>query len=267
MATRRTPQGRPRRGSRRDQVQRNIRPGARGTDAGACDRGRRRRDPGSPTGWRSWSWSSPCWWSPTRRRCAPTCSSARTSTTCAPRSPAPRRDIKALEREKRRWADDEYVKAQARERFGWVMPGETSYQVIDREREAARARRRAHRPQLGGAHRAGPLVGQGLRHARGGRPPQEGAHAGDAHHAVTVVHSHTRPVTGAIDSRDVAVVAAQLGRPPRSIHAVAHRCPCGNPDVVATEPRLDDGTPVPDDVLPDLPARGLEDRHARGLRA
>ncbi len=48
-----------------------------------------------------------------------------------------------------------------------------------------------------------------------------------------------------VDSGDAAVVAAQLGRPPRSIHAVAHRCPCGNPDVVATEPRLDDGTPFP----------------------
>ena len=44
---------------------------------------------------------------------------------------------------------------------------------------------------------------------------------------------------------DIAIVAAQLGRPPRSIHAVAHRCPCGNPDVVATEPRLEDGTPFP----------------------
>jgi hypothetical protein len=44
---------------------------------------------------------------------------------------------------------------------------------------------------------------------------------------------------------DVAVVTAQLGRPPRSVHAVGHRCPCGNPDVVATEPRLDDGTPFP----------------------
>jgi cell division protein FtsB len=43
------------------------------------------------------------------------------------------RDIKALEREKRRWQDDTYVESQARERFGWVMPGETSYQVIDRD--------------------------------------------------------------------------------------------------------------------------------------
>jgi hypothetical protein len=44
---------------------------------------------------------------------------------------------------------------------------------------------------------------------------------------------------------DEAVVAAQLGRPPRGIHAVGPRCPCGNPDVVTTEPRLPNGTPVP----------------------
>ncbi len=44
---------------------------------------------------------------------------------------------------------------------------------------------------------------------------------------------------------DVAVVAAQLGRAPRGLREVAHRCPCGNPDVVVTEPRLPDGTPFP----------------------
>lgn len=44
-------------------------------------------------------------------------------------------DIAALEREKRRWQDEEYVKGQARERFGWVMPGETSYQVLGRDGE------------------------------------------------------------------------------------------------------------------------------------
>ena len=48
-----------------------------------------------------------------------------------------------------------------------------------------------------------------------------------------------------IDSDDERVVEAQLGRPPRAIHAVGHRCPCGNPDVVETEPRLEDGTPFP----------------------
>jgi hypothetical protein len=48
-----------------------------------------------------------------------------------------------------------------------------------------------------------------------------------------------------IEARDVAAVQAQLGRLPRSIHEVGHRCPCGNPDVVTTEPRLDNGTPFP----------------------
>jgi hypothetical protein len=48
-----------------------------------------------------------------------------------------------------------------------------------------------------------------------------------------------------ISPHDEAVVAEQLGRPPRAIHAVGHRCPCGNPDVVTTEPRLPDGTPFP----------------------
>jgi uncharacterized protein len=48
-----------------------------------------------------------------------------------------------------------------------------------------------------------------------------------------------------IEARDEVAVEAQLGRPPRSVHGVAHRCPCGNPDVVATEPRLEDGTPFP----------------------
>ena len=48
-----------------------------------------------------------------------------------------------------------------------------------------------------------------------------------------------------IDRDDEAVIEAQLGRPPRGIHAIAHRCPCGHPDVVATEPRRPDGTPFP----------------------
>ncbi len=48
-----------------------------------------------------------------------------------------------------------------------------------------------------------------------------------------------------VDRQDEIVIEAQLGRPPRSMHAIGHRCPCGNPDVVATEPRLDDGTPFP----------------------
>ena len=44
---------------------------------------------------------------------------------------------------------------------------------------------------------------------------------------------------------DVEVVALQLGRPSRGLRRVAHRCPCGLPDVVETAPRLPDGTPFP----------------------
>jgi hypothetical protein len=49
----------------------------------------------------------------------------------------------------------------------------------------------------------------------------------------------------AFGSEDEAAVTAQLGRPPRGVVRVGHRCPCGNPDVVTTEPRLPDGTPFP----------------------
>lgn len=48
-----------------------------------------------------------------------------------------------------------------------------------------------------------------------------------------------------IDAADEAAVQAQLGRRPRGIDSIGHRCPCGNPDVVATEPRLPNGTPFP----------------------
>jgi hypothetical protein len=51
-------------------------------------------------------------------------------------------------------------------------------------------------------------------------------------------------VTG-LDAGDTAAVREQLGREPRGPVRVAHRCPCGDPDVVETAPRLPDGTPFP----------------------
>ena len=48
-----------------------------------------------------------------------------------------------------------------------------------------------------------------------------------------------------VDQRDLTAVEAQLNRTPRGVRAVAHRCPCGHPDVVETAPRLPDGTPFP----------------------
>lgn len=43
----------------------------------------------------------------------------------------------------------------------------------------------------------------------------------------------------------MSAVERQLGREPRGAVGVAHRCACGEPDVVATLPRLPDGTPFP----------------------
>lgn len=44
---------------------------------------------------------------------------------------------------------------------------------------------------------------------------------------------------------DRAVIEQQLGRPMRGDFGVAHRCSCGNPDVLVNPPRLPDGTPFP----------------------
>ncbi|AXT85828.1 DUF501 domain-containing protein [Aeromicrobium sp. A1-2] len=48
-----------------------------------------------------------------------------------------------------------------------------------------------------------------------------------------------------VPQADLDAVAEQLGRPPRGILEVMSRCPSGHPNVVKTEPRLDDGTPFP----------------------
>ena len=49
----------------------------------------------------------------------------------------------------------------------------------------------------------------------------------------------------AVTDRDLEVLAEQLGRTPRGVVGIAARCVCGNPTVVATSPRLPDGSPFP----------------------
>ena len=46
-------------------------------------------------------------------------------------------------------------------------------------------------------------------------------------------------------AEDLCVIENQLGRKPRDVHRISYRCPCGNPAVVETPPRLSDGTPFP----------------------
>ena len=52
-------------------------------------------------------------------------------------------------------------------------------------------------------------------------------------------------MTEAVTDADRSSVHRQLGREPRGMVAVAHRCTCGEPDVVTTAPRLSDGEPFP----------------------
>jgi hypothetical protein len=53
------------------------------------------------------------------------------------------------------------------------------------------------------------------------------------------------PPFAAVSDDDIAIVSAQLGRPARDVIGIPARCACGAPTVVATAPRLSDGTPFP----------------------
>lgn len=55
----------------------------------------------------------------------------------------------------------------------------------------------------------------------------------------------TRPPFGPVSERDVELVSAQLGRSARDVIGIPARCTCGAPTVVATRPRLANGTPFP----------------------
>jgi hypothetical protein len=57
-----------------------------------------------------------------------------------------------------------------------------------------------------------------------------------------------------VTEQDIESVSNQLGRPARDIIAIAARCVCGNPVVVQTAPRLEDGTPFPTVYYLTLPA-------------
>ena len=52
-------------------------------------------------------------------------------------------------------------------------------------------------------------------------------------------------VSETVTAADLAAVTAQLGRAPRGVVGIAHRCPCGLPDVILSAPVLPDGTPFP----------------------
>ena len=131
--------------------------------------------------------------------------------------------------------------AQARERLHFVLPGETAYVVLQPDHPAAPPHA-AEADGTGAARVVRPAVGQRAGRRRG-RDALSGRHW-TAWRAAATARSRTGARPG-LDARDLAAVAAQLGREPRGVVGVAHRCPCGLPDVVRTAPRLPDGTPFP----------------------
>lgn len=74
-----------------------------------------------------------------------------------------------------------------------------------------------------------------------GTQPALSRHTGALPYSGVVTRPPFEPPTAA----EIAVVSDQLGRPARGVVGIAARCVCGNPTVVATAPRLHDGTPFP----------------------
>ena len=137
-------------------------------------------------------------------------------------------------------ADPVYIAAQARERLGFVKPGDIPYQV-----------------QL---PPTAVLPGEPGAEAEAARRGRALVHVAVAHHRR---YPHNVPTTvppvpppaphrsgmvlrlPVVDRSDLDAVARQLGREPRGVLEIAYRCPNGEPGVVKTAPRLPDGTPFP----------------------
>lgn len=85
-----------------------------------------------------------------------------------------------LEREIARWDDPEYVRAQARDRLGFVMPGQQPYIVVDPEAVIGEEAQQAYEEEMGYLEPVGPWyleVWDSILVA--GEAPAEGAPAAD----------------------------------------------------------------------------------------
>ena len=155
-----------------------------------------------------------------------------------------RAQIADLEEQKVKLADPVFIAAQARERLGFVMPGDIPYQVQLPPNAAVPG-------TPGGERRDGELrrpwytsLWHTIADAPHGVSP---AIAPDAPPPGRRRRRPLRPVrpVPVVEPADLDAVARQLGREPRGVLEIAYRCPNGEPGVVKTAPRLPDGTPFP----------------------
>ena len=82
-------------------------------------------------------------------------------------------NIDSLESEKDRWEDPAYVAKQARERLGYVMPGEKTYLVLGEDGEPLEPASQLQDPDDRHLDDADALVGRRLGVGRAGRQPAE----------------------------------------------------------------------------------------------
>ena len=125
------------------------------------------------------------------------------------------------------------------------MPGETAYVVLDENGEPLETEADLADPDRGARRRRRPPWWDDAWDSveLAGNPPE----AGRRRRRPRSTGPTSRP-----DERagDRPAPTRRRSRPssaasPAAIHEVGHRCPCGHPDVVTTEPRLPDGTPFP----------------------
>ncbi len=160
-------------------------------------------------------------------------------------------DVEGLSTEVDLWQEDAYVAAQARDRLNFVMPGETGFVVPDpepteggtdgRTAPGTRPARTAPRPR---SRPPGPTPRPRAPGTTGCGPASRPWAPARPTPSSTPPRWATAPVAEP-DQRDLDAVTRQLGRLVRGVVEVAHRCSCGDPDVVRTLPRLPDGTPSP----------------------
>ena len=151
-----------------------------------------------------------------------------------------RAEIADLEQQKVKLADPVYIAAQARERLGFVKPGDIPYQVQLPPGAALPARAGSRQPRPRG--RASP----GTRRCGTPSPMIRTT----SRRPLRLSRPFRRPFRAVfplpvVERSDLDAVARQLGREPRGVLEIAYRCPNGEPGVVKTAPRLPDGTPFP----------------------
>ena len=142
---------------------------------------------------------------------------------------------------RRAGSDPAYVEQQARQRLHFVMPGETSYIVLDAKPTA-------------GTTDPWPAWPRPTRRCPGTRPSGASPATADVPVGapVTAGRRHCRPIdAGRRRRRQAAARPAARAGCARSRTAAR----AASPTWCETAPRLPDGTPVPDALLPDLPAR------------